>query len=362
MNCMKLPWPWLAASGIGLAAALLSLAPFRAPSTDCLSDADMPSRVKCAEDIVRTGFETRDLGEMLSLFEREIVAKVPDCHGLAHELGENAYLKFRSDGLAALDGDAYFCGFGFWHGFIGAVIRQGDELVDVLRFCEAQKGGSRSSCYHGVGLGFLDDPPPAETWGDPLKMTEPGLRICATLPREVAGNCASGVFHPLIEMASNGKYGVRLDREHPLSICDIQPGSYRWHCFEQLAPKLPVLLGGSLASTYKVIDGIPDAPPENDLYLLAAGGWSDQPSLPSSTRMRECEKMGYRAADCINGVVQHIFIIENEKSAVAFCGQATEDPHKKTCHEALVAAFGQNYPPDKFEHACAAYGLRCAPP
>src|SRR3989344_3749837 len=127
------------------------------------------------------------------------------CHGNTHELGGIAYESFKRQEDITLSAKTSYCGFGFYHGFMEALLFDSGDLAEARRFCEYVDEKLRSTaqgvsfaCYHGIGHGVVDGSDPS-LWGNASRYIEKGLVLCDTLGdvEEHKARCASGVFNAL---------------------------------------------------------------------------------------------------------------------------------------------------------------------
>lgn len=165
------------------------------------------------------------------------------CHGNTHELGGIAYESFKRKEDITLSAKTSYCGFGFYHGFMEALLFDSGDLTEARRFCEyadeklrSSTGGVSFACYHGIGHGVIDGSDPS-TWGSAPRYIEKGLALCDTLGEveEHKERCASGVFNALAIAYREPKYRLAADPDDPFGICRIQEKRYaREACYDQM--------------------------------------------------------------------------------------------------------------------------------
>src|SRR3989344_5796378 len=164
------------------------------------------------------------------------------CHGNTHELGTLAYESFKRGDEMSLSAKTSYCGFGFYHGFMEALLFDSGDLAEARRFCEyadeklrSSTGGVSFACYHGIGHGVIDGSDPS-TWGSASKYIEKGLALCDTLGEveEHKERCASGVFNALAIAYREPKYRITADPSDPFAVCRAQKKLYeREACYDQ---------------------------------------------------------------------------------------------------------------------------------
>ena len=106
------------------------------------------------------------------------------CHAVTHDLGKAAYEEFHRTGHTELTSKASYCGYGYYHGFLDALLIDTNDLAEARSFCTYVGKNvphppppefAEGSCYHGVGHGITDGTDPS-VWGDELSILKPGLK------------------------------------------------------------------------------------------------------------------------------------------------------------------------------------------
>jgi hypothetical protein len=186
----------------------------------------------------------------------DIIAHQSNCHQLAHELGKIAYEQSAVAGDAPLTEENTFCEFGFWHGFMDALTRnaKGKNIENAQKIClqvaekDARLGEENQwSCWHGLGLASVGDPPPLEVWGDARRMAEKAIPFCEEVGTTDVQRamCAEGAFHSEITYMLNQQYGLSFNLAHPLAFCDAQE-KYKKECYREVAPYFPNVIHSML--------------------------------------------------------------------------------------------------------------------
>lgn len=168
------------------------------------------------------------------------------CHFSTHDIGARAYKLYTEGDRFPLSPKMSYCGFGFYHGFLEAMLAETGNLKQARDFCESAEdelegevGGIQFACYHGLGHGVVDGADP-ERWGDPQKFIARGLDVCAQLGAidpvlEHWARCASGVFNSLAIAYSDPKYKLAPDPNDPFAICRAQDLTHvRRACYDQM--------------------------------------------------------------------------------------------------------------------------------
>ncbi len=208
------------------------------------NDGRPDAKSQCWENMINSALKEEGLDSAFDVLadlysgEPEFVR---DCHSYTHKLGEAAYRKFVNHEDMVLTAKTSYCGYGFYHGFMEALLFSGGKIEEARRFCAyagealaGQTSDAEGACYHGIGHGTVDGGDPT-AWGNPGKMVEPGLEMCEKVAdTETKKNrCASGVFNSLAIMFSDPKY--KLNEPKPYEICTNQSMPYfKKACYEEM--------------------------------------------------------------------------------------------------------------------------------
>jgi len=159
-----------------------------------------------------------------------------NCHDVMHIVGVAAYTEFTDRGSVAGRDEASYCGYGFYHGFVEAMLlEQGaGQYGDARTYCEGlrdMKSEATGPCYHGVGHAVFDSID-GSLWGDDVAMANFALDVCKeVLPGEWERvRCGSGVFNALANAYSARTYGLSFLEDEPPSLCENVPLAYQDSC------------------------------------------------------------------------------------------------------------------------------------
>ena len=168
-------------------------------------------RRNCFDSLIMKAARERGVAAGFDMLT-EVYARVPefvdDCHTITHDLGALSFEEFKSGKDFSLSAKASSCGFGFYHGFMEAMLAADGDLREAKRFCEyvdakmkSNSGSVSAACYHGIGHGVVDGADKSK-WGNESTFIERGLELCVGLGKidpdtEHLTRCASGVFNSL---------------------------------------------------------------------------------------------------------------------------------------------------------------------
>lgn len=161
-----------------------------------------------------------------------------NCHDVMHIVGADAYKEFKADASIIDLPQTAYCGYGFYHGFIEAMVAENGptDYADARAYCDAvdAKDGQRVSgpCFHGFGHATFDSLD-GSLWGDRDAMVGAALAACGkALTTDFSrAQCADGVYNSLANAMSAHSYYTSFDSFDPVRFCSAQPPPYREGCY-----------------------------------------------------------------------------------------------------------------------------------
>lgn len=282
------------------------------------------------------------------------------CHWAAHLVGEAAYARVaRGEKLEITEATAY-CGYGFYHGYIGALFHNDPDLNKVKNLC-IQVGvaladkipAARLNCFHGIGHGLVDDPPPREQWGKPDDILKQALSVCSRIsdvPEEV-GQCYEGAYNSLIVL-DTAISGLSFESQDVIKFCDAEPLEMRYHCYYEMVQKMPI------PQTVESI--LPFIQKVDPLYRDVAFS-TIIPGMVGQRIQQKDQSYGVDGClalpsqfknQCIRGIVGGYFANgepqkEYEKALLYCASPAFSGEEKKTCYTHALFWSGRMYSRDK---------------
>ncbi len=216
--------------------------------------------------------------DALIVFSKQDVNFATACHGNAHELGNAAYYLHAKGETIEYTPKMSYCGYGFFHGFMEALLTQTGNFDEAVSFCtsfdtnfKSTVSGGRNACFHGIGHGAVDGSDP-RAWGDPSAMISEAMKLCARLPEENNARylCETGAYNSLEILSQDSKYGLEIIPADPYAFCSNEPRSRRGGCYTNMIPAVLVLFHNDFK---KAIDYIlpritnPDDPTIGDVRV-----------------------------------------------------------------------------------------------
>lgn len=224
------------------------------PSADNCKQLPIAQKQQCWEQQLELMLEQQGLPAAFNFFVTlyNTEPEIPkECHGWGHVLGSAAYKQYKETGVLVIRPEASYCGYGYFHSFIGAMVEDTGSFDGALDFCaQAEKVlGSeldpslvRSNCTHGVGHGtsawLLDDP---ENWGHFQTVVDQGSAVCRKLFTETEDkqNCFDGVFNEIALDLFNDHYNFSMENymktNDPYWKCQEQQDELKTPCYLEIS-------------------------------------------------------------------------------------------------------------------------------
>lgn len=209
----------------------------------CEAQADKKQR--CFQNILNNEAREHGISKAFELLS-EIYAKDAEfadyCHGNTHTLGETTYYAFKQGEKISLSSKTSYCGFGFYHGFMEALLHDTGNIIEARKFCEYVDSTSKIatygvySCYHGIGHGAVDGSDPS-LYGDDQAFIRPGLSLCNAFEDNVEHltRCASGVFNSLVGAYFKPEYRLNVNPKDPYAVCKtLKSFPHKNACYNQM--------------------------------------------------------------------------------------------------------------------------------
>lgn len=236
---------------------------------DNLNDLPRGQKEKCWDkvlgDAVKTGGTVAALQKFKEMYASDRDFAESGCHWYAHRIGEEAYAEKSDDWIKNLPQEVSYCGYGFVHGFLEHGFREERNIKRAQALCNyldenlsEKLPRIRLNCYHAIGHGFVDDPPPQKIWGDPNAIIENALKTCenvSNVPLEIR-ECFDGAFNTLVIFMQTGQYELESDTEDPLGFCKGTPEKYQQSCYYEFAQVLDVAGERDLAKIAEFVKDI----------------------------------------------------------------------------------------------------------
>ncbi len=290
------------------------------------------------------------------------------CHSYTHLLGDAAYKKFSAGEDFPVTDLVASCSYGFFHGFIEAMMREEGDLKRARDMCDyidsklRDKTYTLGACIHGIGHGVTDEAP-IYAYGDEWKIISPGLKLCESIARSEREDkgCATGVFNSLAIMYGKKEYKLTLDKSDPFNICREQEKPwYKAACFDNFKALIMSIQGNNFLKAAEYVEGI-------DEDIFAKGAIDNLATYyvyfllktPDYKKpISECYTLQKRLhADCISGLGAGFMTAgtpgEEYRRALALCSDSSINfTDKDACHNRVVRLIRLRYSKEKYLEIC----------
>lgn len=292
--------------------------------------------------MVRYGQVAQEISELVekegagsaAQFLQETVEKEPAlediCHGLAHEIGEQAYEK---DGFEdALRFEYDVCGSGYLHGVIEAYLADVEDLDAVLlTLCEPGAG----KCFHGIGHGLmyrsLNDLPGS-------------IALCDRFEARAARvQCYEGVFMENVEVDPTTHPSEYLKADDPYFPCrnqnDIAEGVCAFYMPRYYLRLYPRAYEDALA----YCDTIPEGP--RDACIKGVGDSVMKQNINDPLWVENfCENVDEsKRRFCIEGLVSYYIVHHASSSKGLELCELLKEENRASCQK-VVSESREAYP------------------
>ncbi len=297
------------------------------------------------------------------------------CHGWAHRLGETAYRTYKESNELSFRPEATFCSYGYFHGFINAMVEDTQSLEQAQHFCDEVMDtatgltGMQSNCIHGIGHSIatlmLEDP---ENWGDFQKVIGKASVQCEKLYESTLHRsfCFDGMFHEVHWSIQREDYGFTQE-EYAASkdlfhYCKTTPSNVLESCFYDFVTIWPYFFNTKQKAMEYVLNTIP---PELALRPLRTFARSFIEMEITSGKYQDsvdaCHIVsGPLAVACMEGLVLG-FVTHGEpgnahEEGFAFCRTYYEGNERTLCLTKMLDELSWNYTSSQMKEACAFLG------
>lgn len=289
------------------------------------------------------------------------------CHALTHKIGTTAYELFAAHKEFKISPKTAYCSYGFYHGFMEALVSRTGDAKEARRFCEdvdkqlsAQAPDAFLQCYHGIGHGWANNH--NKKIATEHDIGDPALKLCkavAVNPDQLS-RCATGVFNAIAIDYMSGEYGFPLNKNDPLQFCRGQEDIYKDPCYISMNTLLMSLTEADLIKSAKFLETIKEDGYASHAMINLAAAYTtfhmqdnDQPyhfHLCRSVQNRlhgPCIQ-GYAFGFMENGEPHNEYV-----KPLEFCqADWLNEKEKAACQEYIFSYLRQWYPKDKNEQIC----------
>lgn len=291
-----------------------------------------------------------------------------DCHPYMHIVGQYAYKKYYNDGKIDIGPKTIYCGYGFYHGFMEALILDGHNPKEAKDFCmNADKELSRFtnktivSCFHGIGHGTVDGSDP-RAWGDSQAIIKPGLDICKAISDDdqIRFYCATGVFNSLAIALNNNSYNLKFS-DNPYDSCyNLNEDYSKQACYLEMNTHVLRLADNDFSKAVKYINNIPEkkyVEPAMAQLAGAAIAYGNDTRAEYAAVCRSTVISDSCLRGLVSGILEHGEPNREYEEVISFCENSNLNKEEKiNCYSDLINLSKALYPSEKFREICGAIG------
>jgi plastocyanin len=350
--------------------------------TACASIDDIGQKQQCWDEQLERVLEVQGLSVAFDYFVA-LYQTEPDipkaCHGWGHILGKAGYDLYKAGEDPGLRAEASYCGYGYFHGFIAALISDTGDITKAAEFCEYAVEtlqdtipGIYQNCVHGIGHGatsmLVEDP---NNWGKFQYVVDEATKICEALytaPYDLQ-ECFDGVYNEIHQVIHKNDYGFSYDEflafGDPFYYCQLQKEEYKESCYFEFAGLFLPIYGVDVLTPMKyALENVEDLETRGPRVISKISADHIQSTIVRdnhSDSLEACAMVpGYLFDACfdgiLNGFIQHGDPKNLHDKGFAFCEEPMQAPASRTdCYQRFVGKFlSYSYNDEKFAQAYAA--------
>jgi len=301
-----------------------------------------------------------------------------ECHGWGHTLGKAGYELYKEGIKLSLRPEAAYCGYGYFHGFIGELMRDTGDMNKTKDFCEYvvdelqdELTGIKDNCVHGVGHGttamLIEQP---DYWGNFQKTVDKGVKVCETIYKEQNDltNCYDGIFNEISLNLFQSTYGLSFDEYKTLSnndifyYCQQQKERHKESCyFEFTGIFWTFFEGDPVKSMQYALENTQDLEKRGNKVVAKIAADQIQYDIVKDDHSRSIEACSivpdFLKYECfkgiLNGFVQHGDPLNLHIKGYAFCDEFGPAENKIfDCYETLTDMLQWTYKTEQIVEAC----------
>jgi hypothetical protein len=342
---------------------------------DCEFAGDQIQKIQCWEESLSTTLKKDGLAAAFGLLDKLHAADSDfsaSCHAFTHTLGGEAYRLFRDKKDFSVPSSVSSCNYGFYHGFMEALLTQGGNIAEARAFCTyidqklaAYNPEAPEQCYHGIGHGNagIHD---KRFWGDAPAIITQSLQLCERVS-DTWGRlyrCASGVYNAISDFHAFGDFGFSMDmvdKENPLRLCEEQPERYQEACYGNMKSIVGAVTGRDFKKVASLVARIPDeGHAASTMWYLAGYNMEQKLHLDDHTEdISVCRALAPQLHfACIKGLATGFLWYSTPgseyKGALDFCRlQPLSDGEREACFGELTQKLPAYYSSEKIKEICS---------
>lgn len=339
----------------------------------------LSEKQQCWDNMLQEVLKTKGLDAAFDYFVKlyKTEPEIPkECHGWGHILGKAGYQIYKEGKGLPLQPETAYCGYGYFHGFIGELIKDTGDVTQTRAFCDYvvaelknQLDSIANNCVHGVGHGvasmLIEEP---ENSGNLDIITKKGLSICEQIfeKKEDLSNCYDGVFNESSLEVFNSNYGLvfktYVPEGNPFWYCQKQEERYKASCYFEFSGMFGHIFNNDVAAgTAYALKNITNLHTQGEKVIARIAADRIQESIVNTTHedsIKACAEVpDYLADACfggiLNGFIQHGEPGNLHEKGYSFCDEASLSiSQTDRCYAGLTSALISIYSKEQMKAAC----------
>lgn len=339
----------------------------------CKTISSKSQKLQCWENLIDFSLKSEGINTTFDILEslyRSESDFAESCHDYTHKIGEAAFKLFYSNHKdQTLSSKSFYCGYGFYHGFMETMLHTTGTLDGARDFCKFageklknQNNDAEGTCYHGIGHGVVDGSD-SRSEGNAEEIIKPGLELCkkVSLTDRFLNRCSSGVFNSMAIMFNGNQHKLSIDKQNPMWVCQKQSNPiFKMTCYQEMNTVLLTLEKGDFK---KAVAWIKDIPEEKIAIsaMDSLGQYAANFRKKDSDHTEEiqiCQQWPQQLRQaCLRGFSVGIILFgtpgEEYKEALSFCqNKLLTDADQDACLDRLTWGLYNTYPAEKYKQIC----------
>jgi hypothetical protein len=283
------------------------------------------------------------------------------CHDYTHLIGESAYKEYAEGKKVDIGSQPSWCGYGFYHGFIISLFKDGKGKAEAVEFCRSTDKTSGLDCFHGMGHGFVDfNSDQLKSVNDIQIVISQGLSLCRDVTEDESElvRCKDGVFHSIFDVAVGEAelLSILVPKNDPFFYCKKQDIHNRSVCLGAMST---VIMAVSKNDFLVALDLVSRSLNHEDaaLVIRQMSGYEAYRSLKNEGDLNSdviaCKGLvGILKNECLKGLVEGVADFgepgREEYGVIDFCNNRNLGLDEKDfCFRHAVEYFGGYFGEEK---------------
>ncbi len=242
------------------------------------------------------------------------------CHDYTHLIGEKSYERYSKGQKLKLSESLAYCGYGFYHGFIISLYKDGKGETEASDFCdyvnkELANGLDTAllDCFHGIGHGTTDfDISKVNLIEDLDLIIGNSIQNCkkVSTDEKKVSRCVDGVYHSVLDGSiSNEKITNLFKKDGIFTFCNSQKEEFITSCYQSAGFLVMYLNNNEFEKTLLLSQNEVKEKYASVLIRQMAGfeGYRNVGKMEIASSLQSCKKLTLNLKnECIKGLVEGV--------------------------------------------------------